>query len=94
MLLFQDKNIELYENHLVSTETIAMVKQQLGASGSCLKSPGNERLLGSSPGTKASLLIRMVSLECERSCWADVKMYLPFLCVFIEFLRVGHLQSV
>lgn len=94
MLLFQNKNIELYENHLVSTETITMVKQQLGTSGCCFKSPRTEMLVGSSPGTKASLLRRMVSPKHEESCLSAVKMSLPFFCVFIEFWEPGCLQLV
>lgn len=41
--------MKLYENHLVSTETITVVKQQIGTRGCCLKSPRTERWAASSP---------------------------------------------
>lgn len=79
MLLFQNKNTELYENHLVSTETITMVKQQLGTSGCSLKSPGTKRLGGSSPVTKEQCHWKV------KSRFSDARRSSTFACVFREF---------
>lgn len=88
MLLFQNKNTELYENHLVSTETITMVKQQLCTSGCHLKSPGTKRLGGSSPGTKEWCHWKV------KSHFSDAQRSLTFACVFTEFSELVHLHLV